>query len=196
MKTVTVTTPYGSLKSITGGLVLMATFTAIWAFIAESTLKGIDFYLPGMLFGIFVFIFLFHVKKFKSISDKETQVEESTALSEWNKRWFIIVNALQGIGIFLAINIMVNLKLPNLIIPSIALVVGLHFFPLAKIFNRKIDYYTGAWTTLIAASAIYLITTNKIPAVYAIAYTAIGCATATSIYGWNMIITGKKIIHH
>lgn len=193
MESITITTPNGSLKSITGGLVLMATFTTIWTFIGESSLQGKDFYLPGILFGTFVFIFLFYVNKFNSLSDKENYIEESTALSGKNKKWFIIVNALQGIGIFLAINIMINLKLPHLIIPSVALVVGLHFFPLAKIFNRKLDYYIGAWTTLIAVSACCLIMTDTMPAPLAIALTALGCAVSTSVYGWSMIITGRKI---
>ena len=35
---------------------------------------------------------------------------------------------------------------PELQGPMIALAVGLHFYPLAKVFKRKIDYYIGLWT--------------------------------------------------
>ncbi len=37
----------------------------------------------------------------------------------------------EGIGIFVAANIVVNLNRPDLLLPAIALIVGLHFLPIA-----------------------------------------------------------------
>lgn len=37
----------------------------------------------------------------------------------------------EGIGLFLASNIVINLHRPDLLLPSMALVVGLHFLPIA-----------------------------------------------------------------
>ena len=43
------------------------------------------------------------------------------------------------------------------IIPVIALTVGLHFYPLAGIFHRKIDYYFATWTCLVALTGILML---------------------------------------
>ena len=109
-------------------------------------------------------------------------------------KWFGIIFGAEGLGIFIAINVVINLGHADLVIPVIALVVGLHFYPLAKVFRRTIDYYLATWTSLVALIAIALIW-NKIysaPAVYA--FVGIAAAMATSSYGACMIYTGKQLI--
>lgn len=52
-------------------------------------------------------------------------------LSSSAKRTLIWASTAEGIGIFIAINIVMNLHRPDWRLPAMALVVGLHFLPIA-----------------------------------------------------------------
>ncbi|MEG3143382.1 hypothetical protein U1839_01835 [Sphingomonas sp. RT2P30] len=56
----------------------------------------------------------------------------------------------EGIGLFLASNIVINLHRPDLLLPAMALVVGLHFLPIAYAAAFRPFYVLG--TTLIVAA--------------------------------------------
>ncbi len=60
-------------------------------------------------------------------------VVASPALQKRNAqvgRMFIIVNVIQGVAMFVAANVCINLKMAEYVSPIIALIVGLHFIPL------------------------------------------------------------------
>jgi len=59
------------------------------------------------------------------------------------RRSFFVVVALEGLGVFVAVNLAANLHHPALTMPAIGLVVGLHFLPLAKIFRAPSYRLTG-----------------------------------------------------
>lgn len=50
----------------------------------------------------------------------------------------------EGVGLFLASNIVINLHRPDLLLPSMALVVGLHFLPIAYAASFRPFYILGA----------------------------------------------------
>ena len=50
----------------------------------------------------------------------------------------------EGVGLFLASNIVINLHRPSLLLPSMALVVGLHFLPIARAARFRPFYVLGA----------------------------------------------------
>ncbi|WP_220795253.1 hypothetical protein [Gluconacetobacter sacchari] len=58
----------------------------------------------------------------------------------------------EGIGLFLASNIVINLHRPDLLLPSMALVVGLHFLPIAFAAGFRPFYILGA--ALIVAATV------------------------------------------
>lgn len=62
----------------------------------------------------------------------------------------------EGIGLFLASNIVINLHRPDLLLPSMALVVGLHFLPIAFVAGFRPFYVLGA-TLIIAAIAGFVV---------------------------------------
>ncbi|MGB8478144.1 MAG: hypothetical protein WCE63_04790 [Acidobacteriaceae bacterium] len=55
-----------------------------------------------------------------------------------------LVNCLQWGLIFLAVYGLERLKLDNWILPAIIFIVGVHFLPLARLFQIRTYYYTGA----------------------------------------------------
>lgn len=58
----------------------------------------------------------------------------------------------EGVGLFPAANIVMNLHRPDLLLPSMALVVGLHFLPIAFAGNFRPFYALG--TALIVAAIL------------------------------------------
>lgn len=77
--------------------------------------------------------------------------------------------------------------------PTVTLIIGLHFIPQAKIMNRKIDYYVAPLPILTAIIAIYLAIQSDVSwlSVYAIA--SLGGALATSIYGMYILRIYKTL---
>lgn len=108
-------------------------------------------------------------------------------------KWFGIIFGAEGVGILIGINVVTNIGHSDLVIPVIALVVGLHFYPLARVFKRTIDYYLATWTTLVAIAAIMLVLNKTLTESAAFAFTGIGVAVATSYYGIYMTISGRSI---
>jgi hypothetical protein len=62
----------------------------------------------------------------------------------------------EGVGLFIASNIVINLHRPDLLLPSMALVVGLHFLPIAFAADFLPFYALGA-ALIIAAIAGFII---------------------------------------
>lgn len=178
-----------------GGLFFMIINTAIWAFIAEYYLENKDYRLIGVLLGFIITAFLYFYFTFtkvqKTLADS---VEEKTAEEKSKEKWFLIIFGLEGLGILVAKNVLMNINHNELFISFFALAVGLHFFPLAKIFNRTFDYYMGTWTCLFAIIGIYLITQKIMPVNLANVVVSLGCAIATISYGVRMINEGKKLL--
>jgi len=178
-----------------GGLFFMIINTAIWAFIAEYYLENKDYRLIGILLGFIITAFLYFYFTFtKAQKTLAESIEEKTAEEKSKEKWFLIIFGLEGLGILVAKNVLMNINHDELFIAFFALVVGLHFFPLAKIFNRTFDYYMGAWTCLFALIGIYLITQKTITVNLANVVVSLGCAIATISYGVRMINEGRKLL--
>jgi hypothetical protein len=185
--------PRIAITSIATGLLMMAFFTTMWAGIAYGSLvHGI---ILLILFGIIIITFISFAIYLFSISKRFPKLESEADKTEGKRagKWFGIIFGAEGLGIFVAINIVVNLGHADLTIPVIALVVGLHFYPLAKIFKRTIDYYLATWTTVIAIIAIVLILKKVYTPASVDAFVGIGTAIATSCYGLYMIYIGRKL---
>lgn len=58
----------------------------------------------------------------------------------------------EGVGLFIAANIVMNLHRPDFLLPSMALVVGLHFLPIAFAAGFRPFYFLG--TALVVAAII------------------------------------------
>jgi hypothetical protein len=72
------------------------------------------------------------------------------ALSDRAKRALVWSSTGEGIGIFIAINIVMNLHRPEWRLPAIALVVGLHFLPIAYGAAFRAFYILGAALIVVA----------------------------------------------
>ncbi|TCN57525.1 hypothetical protein D0809_13160 [Flavobacterium circumlabens] len=180
-----------------GGLFFMIINTVIWTLIAEYYLENKDNRIVGVLIGLVILVFLFFYVRFtkfqKTVPDAiETQTQEE----EQKDKRFLWIFGLEGLGIFLAKNILVNINHNELFIPFFALIVGLHFFPLGKLFKRKFDYYMGIWTSTVAIIGLYVIIQKITTVNFANAIISICCAVSTIGYGVKMIVSGQKAIRN
>jgi hypothetical protein len=187
--------PGAAVKGIATGLVMMAAFTLIWSGIAFGGLHGGNYWPLLLIFPVLSILFvvnsikLFRVAKYYPKLTSEADIAEGKRAG----KWFGIIFGAEGLGIFIGINVVVNLGHPELAVPVMALVVGLHFYPLAKVFKRTIDYYLATWSTIVAVLAIVFTLNKTFNQTGTFAFVGIGLAIATSCYGIYMIVCGRNI---
>jgi len=71
-------------------------------------------------------------------------------------RRFGWITAIEGAAIFLVVVLLNATGRPDFILPVIALIVGLHFFPLARLFGASIYYVTGLLGCVIGVAGLLI----------------------------------------
>ena len=171
--------------------IMMAVFTlfySVWFCFAWGAVGRVLFVLTVAYGGNIVFASIKnikHAKRFKGVpSDAGKKILKNTS----------IVSAITYSAITVFAVTLAAVHLVKLIFPAVTLIIGLHFIPLAKIMNRKIDYFTAPVPIVFSLVASYLAFTTAITwsEVYAVA--GIGGACATMIYGAYMLYAYKKVV--
>jgi hypothetical protein len=190
--------PAIAVRSVATGLFMMVFFTFLWTGIAYGSLVSSPGRWVLLLFVFCMIFFIVHAVRFLGIAKNYPSLSSVEDTEEGKKKgkWFGIIFGAEGLFIFLAVNLARNLGRPDLIIPLIALVVGLHFYPMAWIFKRKIDYWLASWATGIAICGIVFALNKNLNPETIQAFVGIGLAMATSGYGLYMVYYGKKMIAH
>jgi hypothetical protein len=134
------------------GAIFFSIFGAAWLIVWCLLTYGFK---PGIIALISVItITIFYASLRKFLRNRTAQSAEGN--SPTNKRagrLFKIVNAVQWILISAVAIALSGLGHQEWIIPSIILIIGFHFFPLAAIFKYPLHYVTGA--TLVLLAIIY-----------------------------------------
>jgi hypothetical protein len=188
--------PRVAIRSIGGGLLMMGLFTMMWTEIAQGGLQKHDhhivlimfstFSLLFVVYGIAIFLAANRFPKFTSESD----VAEGKNMT----KWFGIIFGIEGTAIPVVSVILVLIGLPQYTLSAIALIIGLHFYPMAKVFDRKVDYYVATWTCLVAIGSIFMTAGKNYSQTFTLTILGIGVALATSTYGFYMLFTGYNYI--
>ena len=189
--------PRIAIQSIATGLLMMTLFTMMWAGIAHEGLNGRFYYADLIFFGALGITFLSNSIYFLSAAKRfpKTTSAEDAATGKKTGKWFGIIFIAEGLGILIAVNVVTNIGHPELVVPAIALVVGLHFYPMGRLFKRTIDYYTGTWSVLIAVLGMIFVLNKILTENEVFAFVGIGMALATSSYGLYMIYVGRTLIN-
>ena len=129
------------------GSMILAGFGGIWlglALYAKETLNAatILYIVAGLL------MLLAGGAKLMRAAGRWPRQPESPA----QRQAFGWINALQWIAIFFVVQIFNRLHLDAYTVSAVAGIVGLHFFPLAKLFRNRMHYATGAAMVIWAAS--------------------------------------------
>lgn len=177
--------PRGLLDGVVVGLVLMAVFTTAWSANTLGTWPGA---LGTAITAVGVLASAWFVVT--AVGLARTRGRASTAASPEEQRWqkragmaFGWVFTAEAVLIVVAANVLGGIGRPDLVLPAIALVVGVHFYPMARIFRRRIDTWlaTALSAVGLAGLLVLLLTGASRDLVWGLV--ACGAALTTGAYG-------------
>jgi len=170
--------------------IMMAVFTlfySVWFCFAWGAIGRVLFALTVAYGGNIVFASIKnikHAKRFKAVpSDAGKKILKSMS----------IVSAITYSAVTVFAVTLSAVHLVKLIFPAVTLIIGLHFIPLGKIMNRKIDYFIAPVPIVFSLAASYLAFTTTMTWLEVYAVAGIGGAFATMIYGAYMLYAYKKV---
>ena len=170
--------------------IMMAVFTlfySVWFCFAWGAVGRILFALTVAYGGNIVFASIKnikHAKRFKAVpSDAGKKILKSMS----------IVSAITYSALTVCAVTLSAVHLVKLIFPAVTLIIGLHFIPLAKIMNRKIDYFIAPVPIVFSLLASYLAFTTTMTWLEVYAVAGIGGACATMFYGAYMLYAYKRV---
>lgn len=178
-------TPRALIDGVIIGLVLMAVFTTAWSANTLATwpgTTGTTITAVGVLASACFLI--------TAVRLSRTRAHASTTMTAQEQRWkkrsgqaFGWVFAAEGVLIAVAVNALGALGRPDLVLPAIALIVGVHFYPMAAIFQRRIDTYLATALSIVGAAGLValLLTDASKNTVWGLV--ACGAALTTGTYG-------------
>ncbi len=182
------------LRSIAGGMLFMAVFTYGWIRIGVSGLQanGMLWLWTAVVFGV---LLIGNASYFLIVSKHFPTIESEADRAEGKRMgmWYGVLLGGEGVVIGGTCGVLSATGHAEFMIPGIALIIGLHFFPMARLFKRTIDYYIAAWTCIIGITGIFM-TWNGIDLNIVSVFTGFGVAVATATYGVYMVFAGFKIV--
>lgn len=196
------TIPRAAMIGAASGVLLMAFFSTAWASLAVAALNGWgDAFLSPLvwLIGIIQLIagisLLIAARQFPAAT-AEQQVEGRNT-----GKWYGITFGLEGVLIGVASALCNIFNHTEILIPIIVLIVGLHFYPFARIFNRRVDYWIGSWTCLVALVALFAfsrtpITSGGITINMQWLVCGLGAAIATWAYSVYGFLAGRRMLQY
>ncbi len=160
------------------GTIIMSIFGALFGTMGlmplASTTSPLLLVLPALIGGLLVVTAVVRIRRSPGAYERPARVGR---IIGWS-------TAGEGVGIFLAVNIVINLGRPDLVLPAIALVVGLHFLPMAYAIPFRPFYANGASLLLVSAIGFALPQPT--------ATVATGVATALALWIASYLALGRQ----
>jgi uncharacterized membrane protein len=153
---------------------LMALFGAVWAAAGAGTLEGAaGVILSAGSLVLAATLCLLSVRTRRGARGlSRDDSPQAKARRKYLSRRFNLVFGLEGVAIALAVVVLGRYALESLIPAVVTIIVGIHFFPLAKLFGVRAYYVTGAALCAIAVVAFLLAPASRL------AFVGLGCAAA------------------
>ena len=148
--------PRAALLGLVSGIFFLTFFGAFWGFISaaymNSAFQAIAFLLVGLVtlgfFGIGVILLRYASTLPKTVSPVDAAIGKRIAM------WFGIIFGIEFLLIALANILLPTFQLDRFIAPMTALIVGIHFFPLARLFRIPVYTLTGVLLSALALVAL------------------------------------------
>ncbi|AGL18498.1 hypothetical protein [Actinoplanes sp. N902-109] len=180
--------PRAALSGLVSGLFLMTFFTVGWVgntFAAwPAALAWTVLALALVAAAIFVSTAIRLIRSRAlfpaGLSDADWHQQRTTGRS------FGFVFGAEIAAIWIAVIVLNATGNQDFAVPVIALIVGVHFYPMARIFHRTVDLYLATWTVLVAVAGIVVLAATDAPADQVAALVAVGVAACTATYGGYM----------
>lgn len=119
------------------GAVIMSLFAAIWWLVGVSASGHGSGPMYGIPLAVTAGILVVALRR------QRDPASESAVERRRQGRLVGIASGVEGLVIFLAINVLANVGRPDWAAPVIAIIVGLHFLPLARWLPARLYYLTG-----------------------------------------------------
>ncbi|WP_226673333.1 hypothetical protein [Rossellomorea aquimaris] len=190
----------GDLRGTASGVLFMAFFGTLWAYTGVMGLQGWGS--PWLLIITITIGLLLAVGGFSLISASR-DFPQGTSIRSGNdgrkmRMWFNTIFAAEGIAIGIAIGVCNAVGHPEYIPIIIALIVGLHFLPLARLFRVRIYYYTGILLCVVPVFTwLFIPETLSLSGHQLNAYmTVVGLGSALILWVTSIAIwmTGRRLI--
>jgi len=141
-----------AIRGMASGVFFMAIFGTLWALTGIMGLQGWG--VPLLLVvtaAICIALIISGGSLIKASGKIKDPVSETgQRIGKRMKFWFNIIFVTEGVAIAITIAVCNAIRQPELIPLIIAIIVGIHFFPLASLFRVRLYYYTGALLCLLA----------------------------------------------
>ena len=134
------------------GAMFFALFGAVWLLIADQLAHAHGWIPVVVVIGVAFLLFVSALRVFRAQRDAMVTQRQSPQ-SQRMRRQFRAINALQWIVAAVVVVVLHGLRLDVWVVPALMLVVGLHFLPLARVFQYSPHGLTGA--VLIATALLY-----------------------------------------
>lgn len=178
------------LGGVASGLIPMGIFTpvyAIWPVLAWP-IWGSVFFALAVGWSAYLVVMAVQLIRLSRELPHETNADDARI-----SKAMAIIGGIQGGLILLSAGVSAMLGAWTLILPFLALVVGLHFFALPWVFGRTIDYYLGVAMLLVAGIGFYLSSQGE-PWLITWGVIGAGGALVTSCYGLWMVLTARQTL--
>lgn len=130
------------------GIIFFAAFGLLWLLLGLHALLGMRLAWMAPVFAAGGLLFSAGLKRIRQAPRPGIVTEHTARL----RRGFRLVNTVQWVACIGGAVLLTALREGEWIVPSIMLIVGLHFFPLARLFARNSHYVTGAALSLLAVT--------------------------------------------
>ncbi len=147
--------PKAALRGMASGVFFMAFFGTLWGSIGVGGVAGWAAPWPTVLVVLIgVALLVGAVALWRGsgrLRDAATWEQDNT------DRWFVLIVALEGVAIAIASVVCNATGHFALFFPIMALIVGIHFFPLARLFQAGTHYLTGALLCVVGLVALLVV---------------------------------------
>jgi len=144
------------LTQALGGALIFAIVGGAWSAYGVYALGRSD--LPWLLFGpiVVALILITLVARLQRRVERTAEPWKPAELEQGKKegRIFAAVNVVQGIAIFIAVQVWYNLQRPEYLAPTIGIIVGLHFLALAGPMRMPSQRIPGALMIVLAVATM------------------------------------------
>ena len=137
------------------GIIVLSVFAALWggAAVVGAHLALWLIALPVLVSGAIV---LWSERALAHVGPRPDADRVGRLIGIWS--------AVEGVAMFAAANVLINLGMSDAVGPALAIIVGLHFLPLARGIPVPLYYATGGALVAAGAAALLLPGPHRLPA--------------------------------
>lgn len=179
-----------ALRGRSTGVVACGLFGALWANAALSfgppALRNVGY----ALIVLITCMELWGALDLRRQSRQVTANDPPLSVQKRTTRWFLAIFAAEFIIIFAAANVLVSQHATQYLMPVIAMVVGLHFYPLAPLFRARQFYVTATIMTVTGLVGVLALSAHVSSNPVNVVVDAICAATLwmTGLYSWRSTV--------